>query len=104
MPPFTVLHSGYPQPEPEERSVSKPTVARTRSPWNSRKPICLALLLTSSSLANSASIDVQFNSRSARSGKWSNPGTWAGKRTPHAGDNVQIRSGHVVTYDLASRP
>ena len=45
---------------------------------------------------------VQFDVRSARSGKWSNASTWADQRLPRFGDNVQIRTGHVVTYDVNS--
>src|SRR6185295_7791295 len=28
--------------------------------------------------------------------------TWLDKRAPRAGDNVQVRTGHVVTYDANS--
>src|SRR6185369_11246703 len=52
--------------------------------------------------AQVASPTVQFDVRSAKSGKWSDAATWVGKRLPHPGDNVQVRSGHVVTYDLNS--
>jgi hypothetical protein len=37
--------------------------------------------------------------RSAASGHWSEPRTWEGGAVPSAGDRVQIRAGHVVTYD-----
>jgi uncharacterized protein (TIGR03067 family) len=40
--------------------------------------------------------------RSARSGPWSSPGTWEGKKVPGAGARVQVRAGHTVTYDVAS--
>jgi G8 domain len=53
-------------------------------------------------MAHAAPPAVQFNARSARSGQWSNPKTWAQGRVPRGGDNVQIRAGHVVTYDLDS--
>src|ERR1043166_3451824 len=52
--------------------------------------------------AQMASPTVQFDVRSAKSGKWSDAGTWAGKRVPRSGDNVQVRPGHVVTYDVNS--
>src|SRR5262249_17711879 len=45
---------------------------------------------------------VTFQARSARSGKWSDARTWADRRAPKAGDNVQIQAGHVVTYDVNS--
>jgi hypothetical protein len=38
--------------------------------------------------------------RSARSGAWSDAATWEGGRAPTAGVKVQIRPGHVVTYDV----
>ena len=45
---------------------------------------------------------VKFDVRSARSGQWSDPDTWLDKRAPRAGDNVQVRSAHTVTYDANS--
>jgi hypothetical protein len=45
---------------------------------------------------------VEFNARSARSGNWSDRTTWMDKRVPRAGENVQIRSGHRVIYDINS--
>ena len=42
-----------------------------------------------------------FTARSVQSGRWSDPNTWAGKHLPAAGDRVQIRTGHRVTYDVA---
>src|SRR6476659_4300467 len=50
--------------------------------------------------AQVASPTVQFDVRSAKSGKWSDAATWAGRRVPRAGDKVQVRMGHVVTYDV----
>ncbi|HEY2252635.1 MAG TPA: G8 domain-containing protein, partial [Planctomycetaceae bacterium] len=38
--------------------------------------------------------------RSARSGAWSEGATWEGGQAPAAGVKVQIRPGHVVTYDV----
>ena len=45
---------------------------------------------------------VVFNARTAQSGKWSDAQTWEGARQPQAGDFVQVRAGHVVTYDVNS--
>ncbi len=41
--------------------------------------------------------------RSAKSGPWSAPETWTGKRIPAAGDRVLIRSEHAITYDANSK-
>ena len=38
--------------------------------------------------------------RSARSGPWSAPATWDKGKVPGAGDRVQVRAGHTVTYDV----
>jgi hypothetical protein len=38
--------------------------------------------------------------RSTRSGPWSVGATWEGGHVPGVGARVQVRSGHVVTYDL----
>jgi hypothetical protein len=43
-----------------------------------------------------------FTVRSTRSGAWSSPATWEGRRIPRSGDRVQVRAGHRVTYDLHS--
>lgn len=43
-----------------------------------------------------------FTVHSGKSGKWSDPATWAEKRVPKAGDLVQVRTGHKVTYDVSS--
>jgi hypothetical protein len=42
--------------------------------------------------------------RSARTGPWSKPETWEGGAVPGARAKVQIREGHIVTFDLASSP
>ncbi|MDR7418485.1 MAG: G8 domain-containing protein [Armatimonadota bacterium] len=39
---------------------------------------------------------------SAQSGNWSDPATWAGRRTPARGDAVLIAPGHTVVYDVYS--
>ncbi len=40
--------------------------------------------------------------RTARSGLWSDTGTWEGGKLPAAGMRLQIREGHTVTYDVSS--
>src|SRR5262249_3448494 len=40
--------------------------------------------------------------RSAASGPWSAPATWADGKVPGAGDRVLIRGGHRVVYDVRS--
>ena len=39
---------------------------------------------------------------SAKSGPWSAADTWDGGKIPAAGDRVQVRAGHTVTYDVKS--
>jgi len=63
----------------------------------------LALLFTFTLIvARSAAEPVVFNARTAHGGKWSDAQTWEGARKPQAGDFVQVRAGHVVTYDVDS--
>jgi hypothetical protein len=38
---------------------------------------------------------------SARSGSWSDPGTWKGGKVPGSGARVRVAEGHTVTYDVA---
>ncbi|MSR54986.1 MAG: hypothetical protein EXS09_17115 [Gemmataceae bacterium] len=38
--------------------------------------------------------------RSAKSGSWDSPATWAGDKVPSAGDAVLIRPGHRVVYGI----
>ena len=45
---------------------------------------------------------VVFHARTAQSGQWSDVKTWEGGRQPQAGDYVQVRAGHAVTYDVNS--
>jgi len=45
---------------------------------------------------------VVFQARTASSGKWSDAETWVERRQPQAGDFVQVRTGHTVTYDVHS--
>ncbi len=63
----------------------------------------LALLCTFMlTAAMFAAEPVVFNARTAHSGKWSDAQTWEGGRKPQAGDFVQVRTGHVVAYDVNS--
>ena len=52
--------------------------------------------------AMSAAEPVTFHARTAHGGKWSDAQTWEGARQPQAGDFVQVRAGHAVTYDVDS--
>lgn len=71
-----------------------------------RKTIFLAVIATASCdlvapiFGQDAS--VKFTVHSARSGRWSEPGTWAEGKVPGVGENVQVRTGHVVNYDANS--
>lgn len=60
------------------------------------------IFVASVAVAQAGSPVVQFDVRSARSGKWSDANTWLDGRTPRFGDNVQVRSGHVIAYDVSS--
>jgi len=40
--------------------------------------------------------------RSIQSGPWSEANTWEGGKIPAAGQRVQVRSGHTITYDMKS--
>jgi len=62
----------------------------------------LACALAMALASASALAGVAFDARSARSGKWSDPGTWEKGRLPGPGDRVQVRLGHSVIYDVAS--
>ncbi|MGZ9129843.1 MAG: G8 domain-containing protein, partial [Candidatus Binatia bacterium] len=59
---------------------------------------CALLLAT----ATFAAEPVTFSARTAQSGLWSDAQTWEKGRTPEAGDFVQVRPGHTVTYDVDS--
>ena len=70
-------------------------------------PIAMKTLLTFCctlvfKIAVFAAEPLVFNARSAHSGKWSEAQTWDGGRQPQAGDFVQVRAGHVVSYDVNS--
>ncbi|WDI42057.1 G8 domain-containing protein [Bremerella sp. P1] len=58
------------------------------------------LLVTSISAVSAAEQSVVF---SKQSGPWSAEATWDGGELPEAGDQVVIRAGHEVVYDLESR-
>ena len=45
---------------------------------------------------------VVFQARTMKSGDWSDAATWQDARMPQAGDFVQVRAGHAVTYDVHS--
>jgi hypothetical protein len=62
--------------------------------------IALGTLLTA--LPASAADSVPFQTRSAKTGNWSDSATWENGRAPQAGDSVQVRPGHSVTYDVTS--
>ncbi len=67
-----------------------------------RMAMCLGILglLTTHVKAEGASAQVTIHS--ARNGVWSTVNTWVEKRLPAAGDIVQIRAGHTITYDVNS--
>jgi len=60
-----------------------------------RAPFFLLFILCASLCAE----PLTFDSRSAKSGPWSDAATWGGK-LPNPGERVQVRTGHVVTYDI----
>src|SRR5438132_10316377 len=64
--------------------------------------VAILCLIAPTAMAQPASPVVHFDVRSAKSGKWSDAATWVGKHVPGSGDSVQVRSGHVVTYDVNS--
>jgi hypothetical protein len=57
--------------------------------------VALLVALPSASLAESPSVV-----RSAKSGAWSDAGTWEGGKLPPPGSRVLIRTGHAVDYDV----
>lgn len=62
----------------------------------------LGTLAVARARAWAQSPNVVFTVHSARSGRWSEPTTWAERRVPRAGDCVQVRAGNTVTYDVSS--
>ena len=64
---------------------------------------CLCLSLFGFAAGSSRAADAPaLLVRTAQSGRWSAPTTWESGKVPAAGSRVQIRTGHVVTYDLQS--
>jgi hypothetical protein len=63
---------------------------------------CLALLAALCAAASAQMKGAEFTVHSARTGRWSDPKTWAEHRVPGKGDTVQVRAGHAVTYDVDS--
>src|SRR5688572_28866303 len=61
----------------------------------------LGLMLVAT-VSPAAETPIRFDVRSAGSGNWSDARTWEGGRLPAKGDNVQVRPGHDVTYDIHS--
>src|SRR5262249_31736516 len=73
--------------------------------WNTVAPgLLLGVVLVGSGAATPAAraADAPGLIRSARGGAWSAPTTWEGGKVPAGGARVQIRTGHVVNYDLKS--
>jgi hypothetical protein len=64
--------------------------------------IAFAVLAVAGARTLAGQSGVPFTVRSARSGAWSNPATWAENRVPRAGDTVQVRAWHEVFYDVDS--
>src|SRR5436190_8221346 len=65
------------------------------APMLARIAVLASLLLTAAGPA----ADVV---KSAKSGPWSDPATWAGGTVPPAGSKVLVRPGHTVLYDVVS--
>src|SRR5438067_268835 len=66
-----------------------------------RRTLLLALGLALFVAADARAAGVDFNTRTAHSGSWSDPATWENGKPPQAGDRVQVRPGHDVVYDVA---
>src|SRR3954449_7743791 len=62
----------------------------------------LTLYVSLCAWALQAAEPVTFQARTAQSGAWSDARTWEKARPPQAGDMVQVRAGHTVTYDVDS--
>ena len=64
--------------------------------------LLILLVVSAPAFAAAPAAPVQFQARSERNGKWSDANTWAERRAPKTGDNVQIRAGDRVVYDVNS--
>lgn len=62
----------------------------------------IGLLGTCPALSAEPGGAVRFTARTVLSGPWSAAATWERQHIPQAGDFVQIRPGHAVTYDVYS--
>ena len=62
----------------------------------------LAALIVHPLTAQTKDKDAPAWIRSTTSGPWSAPATWEGGKVPAAAGRVQVRTGHIVTYDLNS--
>jgi hypothetical protein len=64
------------------------------------RPIATYFVLLLLPIAPAMAADAPPVICSAGDGRWSQPATWAGGRVPGPGARVQVRTGHVVTYDI----
>jgi hypothetical protein len=90
-------------PQPNPASVPGPNAPPT-TPTPSAPPI--STRPTAGYIVTPAGYIPDFGANptivSARSGNWSDPGTWAQGHVPGAGDVVSIASGTTVSYDVVS--
>src|SRR5262245_39353765 len=89
-------------PPPTSPDFRRPYIATGSRRYDMRCERFAVLALVLLRLPVPAAAGVKFTVRSAQSGKWSDAATWTPKRVPGAGDLVQVRPGHRVTYDVAS--
>lgn len=68
----------------------------------SRLTLTLASLTLLIPTADLSAADKPTLIRSAKSGPWSEAGTWEGGKVPAEGQKVQVRQGHSVVYDVKS--
>jgi hypothetical protein len=62
--------------------------------------VVAAVAISSLSAARLNAASATFNTRTAKSGNWSDPATWENGKAPKGGDSVQVRPGHDVVYDI----
>src|SRR4051794_36651135 len=65
-----------------------------------RLVLCVAAAAVLGGASFAAADGVTFNTRTAKSGNWSDRATWEDGKAPKAGDIVQVRTGHRVIYDM----